>query len=206
MLARSMAPKILVVQGTTAHGGRLAALAAIAREAAAEAGGEVDTWDLGVRPLPVMSLVDPRQRRMPEVVQMRAAAAAADGFVLITPEYHGNMSGALKNWFDFLYLELAGKFAGIMAVTGGGSGDLSIMSVKNSFNWCHGFTLPFHAAARPEDFDGDKLVNERVVERVWRIGYDVVRYAPLIRTTFETARSAGPGRSSGVAGVHAGGG
>jgi FMN reductase len=206
MLARSMAPKILVVQGTTAHGGRLAALAAIAREAAIEAGGEVDTWDLGLRPLPVMSLVDPRQRRMPEVVQMRAAAAAADGFVIITPEYHGNMSGALKNWFDFLYLELAGKFAGIMAVSGGGSGDLSIMSVKNSFNWCHGFTLPFHAAARPEDFDGDKLVNERVIERVWRIGYDVVRYAPLIRATFEAARSAGPDRSSGVAGVHAGGG
>ncbi len=201
-----MPPKILVVQGTTAHGGRLAALATIAREAATEAGGEVDTWDLGLRPLPVMSLVDPRQRRMPEVVQMRAAAAAADGFVLITPEYHGNMSGALKNWFDFLYLELAGKFAGIMAVSGGGSGDLSIMSVKNSFNWCHGFTLPFHAAARPEDFDGDRLVNERVIERVWRIGYDVVRYAPLIRATFEAARSAGPGRSSGVAGVHAGSG
>jgi NAD(P)H-dependent FMN reductase len=201
-----MAPKILVVQGTTAHGGRLAALAAIAREAATEAGGDVETWDLGLRPLPVMSLVDPRQRRMPEVVQMRAAAAASDGFVIITPEYHGNMSGALKNWFDFLYLELAGKFAGIMAVTGGGSGDLSIMSVKNSFNWCHGFTLPFHAAARPEDFDGDRLVNDRVIERAWRIGYDVVRYAPLIRTTFEAARSAGPGRTSGVAGVHAGGG
>jgi NAD(P)H-dependent FMN reductase len=199
-----MPPKILVVQGTTAHGGRLAALAAIASEAASEAGGEVDTWDLGIRPLPVMSLADPRQRRMPEVVQMRAAAAAADGFVLITPEYHGNMSGALKNWFDFLYLELAGKFAGIMAVSGGGSGDLSIMSVKNSFNWCHGFTLPFHAAARPEDFEGDKLVNEKVIERVWRIGHDVVRYAPLIRATFEAARTAGPGRSSGVAGVHSG--
>jgi FMN reductase len=201
-----MPPKILVVQGTTAHGGRLASLAAIAREAACEAGGDVDTWDLGIRPLPVMSLADPRQRRMPEVVQMREAAAAADGFVLITPEYHGNMSGALKNWFDFLYLELAGKFAGVMAVSGGGSGDLSILSVKNSFNWCHGFTLPFHAAARPEDFDGDRLVSEKVIERAWRIGYDVVRYAPLIRATFEAARSAGPGRSSGVAGVHAGGG
>ena len=134
---------------------------------------------------------------------VREAAARADGFIIITPEYHGNMSGALKNWFDFLYIELAGKFAGALAVTGGGSGDMSVMAVKNSFSWCHGFTLPFHAAARPEDFDGNRLVNERVIERVRRIGSDVVRYAPLIRKTFEAARASGPEWTAGIAGMHA---
>lgn len=196
-------PQIMIVQGTTAHRSRIATVAEVAREAAEQEGGQVTSWDLVERPLPIMSLTDPRQRRLPEVTEVRETAAQADGFIIITPEYHGNMSGALKNWFDFLYLELAGKFAGAMAVTGGGSGDMSIMAVKNSFSWCHGFTLPFHAAARPGDFDGNRLINAKLIERVRRIGSDVVRYAPLIRHTFEAARSAGSDWTAGVAGVHA---
>ena len=81
---------------------------------------------------------------------------------------------------------------------------MSVTSVKNSFNWCHGFTLPFHAVGKPDDFDGDTLTSEKVRERVHRIGHDVVRYAPVIRETFEAARRGGAGRASGVAGVHSG--
>jgi len=198
-----MATKVLIVQGTTAHKSRLSSVAEIAHEAAEASGADVRVWDLVDSPLPVMQLTSPRQRRLPEVVAVREAAADADGFILITPEYHGNMSGALKNWFDFLYLELAGKFAGVLAVTGGGSGDMSIMSVKNSFNWCHGFTLPFHAAARPDDFDGNVLVSQKIIDRVRRVSSDVVRYAPLIRETFDSASADGDDWRTGVAGVHA---
>ena len=199
----SSGARVLIVKGSTAYGGRLAAMAVIARRAAEDAGGIVSECDLSKVELPIMSLNDPRQRRLPEVVALRRQAADSDGFILLTPEYHGNMSGALKNWFDFLYLELAGKFAGIMAVTGGGGGDMSVTSVKNSFNWCHGFTLPFHAVGKPEDFADGKLVGEKVIERVCRIGHDVVRYAPLIRATFDAARQQGPGQASGLAGIHA---
>jgi FMN reductase len=199
----SEVPRVLIVLGTTAHGGRIASMATIAETAVREAGAEVSVRDLAVTALPIMSLADPRQRRLPEVVAIRREAAAADGFILITPEYHGNMSGALKNWFDFLYLELAGKFAGIMAVTGGGGGDMSVVAVKNSFNWCHGFTLPFHAVGKPDDYDGDTLTSERVIERVQRIAFDVVRYAPLIRRAFDAARDEGSELSTGIAGLHA---
>jgi len=195
-------PEILIVQGTTAHRSRIATVAGVVGAAAEQEGGNISTWDLVERPLPIMSLTDPRQRRLPEVMKVRETAARTDGFVIITPEYHGNMSGALKNWFDFLYLELAGKFAGVLAVTGGGGGDMSITSVKNSFSWCHGFTLPFHAAARPDDFDGNQLTNQKLIERIRRIGADVVRYAPLIRKTFESARASGADWTAGVAGMH----
>jgi NAD(P)H-dependent FMN reductase len=201
-------PRVLIVNGSTAFGGRLAAMAQLARRAAEHAGGIVSECDLSTLELPIMSLEDPRQRRLPKVVALRRLAAETDGFILLTPEYHGNMSGALKNWFDFLYLELAGKFAGIMAVTGGGGGDMSVTAVKNSFNWCHGFTLPFHAVGKPEDFAGSEIVNDKLIERVSRIGYDVVRYAPIIRATFDAARAGTPGMApweSGLAGIHRGG-
>jgi len=174
----------------------------IAKEAVVAAGGDVQVLNLHELELPVMDSSDTSQAELPAVIQLRQAATWAEGFILTTPEYHGNMSGALKNWFDFLYTELAGKFAGVLACTGGGGGDMSITAVKRSFNWCHGFTLPFHAAARARDFKLGTLENRSIHERIERIAHDVVRYAPLIRDTFEAARQSGRGVESGVAGMH----
>lgn len=176
----------------------------LAAETAASAGAEVQVVRLHELALPVMIHGDPSQSQLASVRAVREGAAWADGFILVTPEYHGTMSGCLKNWFDFLYAELAGKFAGVLAVTGGGSGDMSITAVKTSFSWCHGFTLPYHAAARTGDFDAaGELVAGGVADRVRRVAHDVVRYAPLLRETFESARALGRGVEAGVAGTHA---
>ncbi len=179
-------------------------LVRIAAETAARAGAEVEVLRLHELALPVMRHGDADQDALPPVQTVRNFAAWADGFILVTPEYHGSMSGCLKNWFDFLYGELAGKFAGVLAVTGGGGGDMSITAVKTSFSWCHGFTLPYHAAARGGDFGVDgALSNAGVRDRVERVAHDVVRYAPVLRHAFESARALGRVVAAGVAGTHA---
>jgi len=64
-----MPPKILVVQGTTAHGGRLAALATIARDAAS-----VRSWILPSGPT-TSAVGLPRSSRLTARCGMRMARA-----------------------------------------------------------------------------------------------------------------------------------
>jgi NAD(P)H-dependent FMN reductase len=197
-------PRILVVSGSARQDSHVHELVRIAADTAERAGAEVEVLRLHELNLPVMRHGDTDQDILAPVQTVRRGAGWADGFILVTPEYHGSMSGCLKNWFDFLYGELAGKFAGVLAVTGGGGGDMSITAVKTSFSWCHGFTLPYHAAARGGDFGVDgALSNAGVRDRVERVAHDVVRYAPVLRQTFESARALGRVVAAGVAGTHA---
>lgn len=197
----SAAPKVLVVNGSSRVDSHLTRVTAIASAAARAAGAEVRELSLERTRLPVMVWGAAEQAELPEVVEVRELARWADGFVIGTPEYHGSMSGALKNWFDFLYGELAGKLAGVVATTGGGTGDMSITAVKTCFQWCHGFVLPFHVAASEAAFTGDQLSDPRVIDRIERIGHDIVRYGAVLRPAFEAARSQ-PGTAAGVAGLH----
>jgi len=197
-------PNILVVSGASRPESQLRSAVAHAVRFAQSAGGTVRLCDLAATRLPIMEDGSDDQGSHPDVVAVRRDARWAEGFVLVTPEYHGNMSGALKNWFDYLWLELAGKFAGVISVTGGGGGDMSILAVKTCFSWCHGFTLPFHAAVRPSDFVGDDIVAPRVLDRIARICHDVARYAPIVHATFDEARKLGGGVEAGVAGMHVG--
>ena len=196
-----MSAKIAVISGSSRLESNVHDIVRIAADTARGAGAEVREVLLHRLQLPVMESGSAVQAELPAVLEIREIAAWADGFILVTPEYHGNMSGCLKNWFDYLWGELAGKFAGVVAVTGGGGGDMSITAVKNSFAWCHGFTLPFHAAAKSGDFEAGRLVNLRVEERIRRIAHDVARYAPLLRGEFDAARALGAGPESGVAGA-----
>lgn len=199
-----MGVKLLGVSGSTRAGSRTKILVETVLAAASESGAEAQLLDLREVPLPIFETRREDVWELPPVKQIVDLAEWADAFVLGTPEYHGGISGALKNWLDYLYDELAGKLCGVVSASGGGGGITSILATKQSFAYCHGFNLPFHAGARGGDFEADKLVNQKVYDRLVRLGHDVVRYAPVLRRAFEDARALGQDDPrSGFAGFHA---
>ena len=56
----------------------------------------------------------------PDVFRLRAEVKQADGVILGTPEYHGGVSGVMKNALDLMgFEEFEGKMIGLVGVSGG---------------------------------------------------------------------------------------
>lgn len=89
---------------------------------------------------------DPRPD-YPAVGELRHAVSDAHALVLATPEYHGGISGVLKNTLDLLGAEhLRGKVAGVISVLGGGPSANALNDLGRILRCCHAWVLPEHIA------------------------------------------------------------
>lgn len=192
-------PRILGVNGSLRDASNTSTLVNLALEAARDCGAETILLDLREVPLPMYEAhrdYDPD----PNVGKILQAAAEADGFIIGSPEYHGCMSGATKNFFDYLYREISGKLFGLVAATGGSQGNGCFDNMRAAVQYCHGWVLPYNISATGRDFDEEgRLINAKVFDRLQRMGRDLTIYAPVLYDRFKSDIAQPPEEKRGFA-------
>jgi NAD(P)H-dependent FMN reductase len=122
--------KLAVIVGSIRDGRYCPTVSAwFAGQAQAHADYDVDVIDLADVPLPLQGQVTPvptGDYAAPEVRAFAKRIGAADGFVIVTPEYNHGYPGPLKIAIDAVYPEWIAKPVGFVSY-GGIAGGLRIL-------------------------------------------------------------------------------
>ena len=180
-----MAIKVLGVCGSTRARSYSSRAAAAVLEAARAHGAETRLLELGELRLPTYNPDEASAAHE----GLRAATEAvnwADACLLASPDYHGSMSGALKNFLDFYWEEFAGKLFGYVCASH--EKGLTVMEqMRTAVRQCYGWSLPYGVSVHGEhDFDpSGRVTDNRLALRLRMLGRDLAVYGSLIRAQFE---------------------
>ncbi|PGS52557.1 NADPH-dependent FMN reductase [Bacillus sp. AFS041924] len=115
--------KIIMINGSPRTEGRTGKLTSIISKKY-----NVKTVDLSELILPIYNGQE-EQNEIVNIQKLRSHLENADAIIVATPEYHGGMSGALKNAFDFLGSKhFKDKPVALLAVSGGGKGGINALN------------------------------------------------------------------------------
>ena len=121
----------------------------------------------------------------PDVMRLREAVQEADGLILATPEYHGSVSGVLKNALDLMsFDQLSGKVTGLISVLGGQSNSNALNDLRVIMRWVHGWVIPEQVAIGQswKAFDKDgKLLDDQLSQRFDQFAESLVENTRKLR-------------------------
>jgi NAD(P)H-dependent FMN reductase len=140
-----------------------------------------------------LPLYDPSEIRSDEfssnnnnvLEKITTALRWADVFVLASPDYHGSMSGGMKNFLDYFWEEFAGKTFGYI-IASHEKGLTVADQMRTAVRQCYGWSMPYNISINGEnDFDlKGNLVNSALAKRIKMLARDLVTYGTLIRRQF----------------------
>ena len=109
----------------------------------------------------------------------------ADAFILVSPDYHGSMSGSMKNFLDYYWEEFAGKTFGYIC-TSHEKGLTAMDQMRTAVRQCYGWSLPYGISVNgSEDFNEEgEVINSLLNKRLKMLARDLVMYSKLIRGQF----------------------
>jgi len=141
-------------------------------------GCAVDVLDFEKEPL---ALYNPDTAYdLPGYAELKTRVERADVVVLGTPDYHGSVSGAMKNFLDHFWHEFAGKlFATIVASHEKG---LTVTDqLRTVARQCYAWTLPYGISFMEEvDVKEGQIVSEALKQRLEMMMRDARVYGEVL--------------------------
>jgi len=147
-------------------------------------GAEVEILDLRQMQLPFCHGGD-EYPGYPDVERLQNTVQQADGLILATPEYHGSVSGVLKNALDLMGFEqLDSKVAGLISVLGGQPNSNALNDMRLIMRWVHAWVIPEQIAIGQawKAFGADgKLLDEKLSQRFDQFAQSLVENTRKLR-------------------------
>lgn len=143
-------------------------------------GASVDRYDMGEEALPIFDVET--SYAAPYYPGIRDRVVSADVYVMSTPDYHGCISSALKNFLDHFWREYAGKlFAPLVASYDKG---LTVSDqIRTAARQCYAWSMPY-AMSFQERRDAsieDGILNEVFDDRLSMFAQDILNYGGVLR-------------------------
>ncbi len=156
----------------------------IALQGAEEVGAETQLIDLKDYDLVFCDGKEDESTFPEDVSKLRREVSQARGIILGTPEYHGGVSGVLKNALDLMgFEEIESKMIGLVGVSGGALGAVHALdSLRTIGRALHAWVIPEQASIPNawEVFDDSGTLKDSGLEkRVMEVGRQVARFAYL---------------------------
>jgi FMN reductase len=169
---------VLAVAGSLNRASATRAVIKLIAEQLTASGAHVDVLDLLDEPL---ALFNPDSSHAHESFpRLKRRVEQADVCLLGTPDYHGSMSGAMKNFLDHFWQEFAGKlFATVVASHEKG---LTVTDqLRTVARQCYAWSMPYGVSfVDKADVQDGKIVSDAFRQRVEMFARDVRVYGELL--------------------------
>lgn len=160
--------KVMGISGSYGNDSNNTKLVKLGLEILSDLGAETHFWDLNEKPLPFVGEEGCWDHE--NVKDFQNLATDVNAYLLSSPEYHGCMSGVMKNQLDWIYSKhVSGKAFGLMSTLGGQSNSNTLNQMRIAVRWIHGWAIPEQIAVPniKTAFNEDGMLqDEKLIERL----------------------------------------
>jgi len=168
--------KIMGISGSYDNNSANSRLIELLFQRCSDLGAITYVWDNKNKPLPLVGEDGSWDNEY--VQEFQELASSVDAFVLSSPEFHGTMSGVMKNNLDWIYSKhCSGKIFGLMSTLGGQSTSNTLNHMRIVVRWIHGWAVPEQIAVpniKNAFDDNGQIIDEKIIERLDNLAESII--------------------------------